>query len=343
MKTILKLIFAAVCIITVAGCGSLDYKKMKTGVVYKIFPGDSKDSLPVMTNVVKFNIVRKFNDSVVYDSHDKMPVFIQLNNPPEMDYNPFDMLYYVRKGDSAIVIEMVDTLIKKGYGSQLPPNAKKGDRIMNYIRILEVYRADSIARKDYEEAMAKDRPRQEKEMKEMQAKAAKEREEERKKDMEELKKSGELERQIKEVEAYLTAKKINAVKTELGTFVVVNQKGSGEAVTDGKHLAIKYTGRLMPSDSVFQSSSLVFQLGTGEMIPGFEDGLKLFNENGKGILYLPGYMGYGKSVGPGGKPYQPMIFDVEVLKVADSQDKAYAAKQVADSIDAAKNKAAEKK
>jgi hypothetical protein len=38
-----------------------------------------------------------------------------------------------------------------------------------------------------------------------------------------------------------------------------------------------------------------------------------------------------------------MIFDVEVLKVADSQEEAYSAKQVADSIDAIKNKTAEKK
>jgi hypothetical protein len=50
------------------------------------------------------------------------------------------------------------------------PFAKKGDQIKTYIKILEVFRIDSIARKDYEAEMAKDRPRQEKEAKEAETK-----------------------------------------------------------------------------------------------------------------------------------------------------------------------------
>ena len=50
------------------------------------------------------------------------------------------------------------------------PFAKKGDQIRTYIKMLEVFRTDSVARKDYEAEAAKDRPRQEKEANEAQAK-----------------------------------------------------------------------------------------------------------------------------------------------------------------------------
>ena len=343
MKKNLKLFLAAIGLIVLAGCGSLSYKKMKTGVVYKIFAGNSKDSLPHVNNVIKFNIVRKFNDSVIYDSYDKMPVFIQLTNFPETDYNPFDVLHYMRKGDSAVVIEMYDTLVKKGLAQQLPFTGKKGDRITNYIRILEVYRSDSLARVDYNMEMEKDRPRQEKEMADMQAKMAREKVEQQKREMEEWKKSGEIDRELKEIETYLAAKNITAQKTEKGTYVLVQQKGSGAPVADEKFMLIKYAGKLLPSDSAFESGSYVFQMGKGEVISGWEDGLKFFNEGGAGVLYIPGYLGYGKNPGPGGKAFQSMRFDVEVLKVSDNQADAYAAKQVADSIDAVKNKTSAKK
>jgi len=336
MKTILNLILISIGLATLSGCDNLSYKKLKTGVIYKIYPGDSKDSLPVTNNVIKFNIVRKFNDSVIYDSHDKMPVFIQLNNPPETDYNPFDVLYYLKKGDSAMIIEMYDTLLKKGLAQQLPIKGKKGDRLVNYVHILEVYRADSIARKDYEAEMAKDKPRQEKEMAEMKAKAEKEKKEQFEKDMATWKKSGEIDKEVKEIETYLATKKITTQKTEQGTYVLISEKGNGSTVTDGKYVAIKYKGKLLLTDSIFESNTLTFQIGRGEMIRGWEDGLKLFNEGGIGTLYIPAFMGWGGGPGPGGKPFESTIFDVEVIKVSDSQEIVNAAKQKTDSLEAAK-------
>ena len=84
-------------------------------------------------------------------------------------YSPFEVFTELRKGDSIVTTQLVDTLFKKGMQQQIP-FAKKGDQIKTYVKILEVFRADSIARKDYEAEMAKDRPRQEKEAKEAEAK-----------------------------------------------------------------------------------------------------------------------------------------------------------------------------
>jgi FKBP-type peptidyl-prolyl cis-trans isomerase len=333
MKT--KLTMMVVLALTLAACSDTGYKKMKSGLVYKLIPGDSKDSVIKNSNVVKLHFVRKINDSLIYSSYGKMASFIPMNPDPGIEYSPLEVLYLMRKGDSAVIVEAFDTLIKRGMAQQLP-FGKKGDRIVTNIKIVEVYRTDSLARLDYEAEMARDKPRQEQEMKELEAKAAKERAEQFKKDIEEWKKSGEIEKEEKEVEAFLAAKNIKAEKTPGGTYVLVKQKGTGEPVVDGKYLTVKYAGKLLPQDTDFEASVYIFQIGYNKVIRGWDDGLKLFNKGGTGQLFVPAYLAYGKGQGPGGKPFQSLLFDVEVLNVSDTEQQAQTEKQKADSLAAAK-------
>ena len=318
MKTKLSLLIAIVAMTVVAGCGEMSYKKTKTGLVYKIFPGGSKDSAARIGNVVKFNFTRKLNDSLLGSTYGKMPGYAQLTIEQSQEYGPGEIFFLTKKGDSAITVEIVDTLLKKGMAAQLPPNVKKGDRITTLIKILEIYKNDSLAMPDFNAELAKDKPRQEKELKEAQDKATQERIGMFKKEMDDMKKSGEVEKGIKNMEAFLAAKKINAVKTNEGTFVIVKEKGTGEPAIDGKFITVKYTGKILETDSVFESSSYTFKMGTVSVIGGWDDGLKLFNLGGKGTLYIPGFLAYGRNPGPGGKPFQPLIFDVEVTRISDT-------------------------
>jgi FKBP-type peptidyl-prolyl cis-trans isomerase FkpA len=302
MKTKITLVLVFAMALAFTGCKS--YKKTKSGLVYKIFPASGKDSLIKAGDIVKFHFTRKLNDSVLYSSYGKMPSYIPLQNDPGMDYSPVEVFFLAKKGDSLVTIEMMDTLIKKGATQQLPPNIKKGDRLTTYIKILEVYKSDSLARKDVDIELGKDRPRQEKEMKERDAK------------------EGVMEKEVEMMQAFLTSKKINAQKTNDGTFVTVKEKGNGDPVLDGKYVVIKYTGKFPETDSVFESNVYTFKLGTGVVIRGWDDGLKLFNVGGNGTLYIPAYMAWGKNPGPGNKTNQPVIFDVKVLSVADTEKDA---------------------
>ena len=87
---------------------------------------------------------------------------------------------------------------------------------------------------------------------------------------------------------------------------------------------------------MFQANSYVFPLGQGQVVQGWDDGLTLFNEGGKGTLFIPGYLAYGKRPGPGGKPNEALIFEVEMTNVSNTQEEAYMEKRAADSIAAAK-------
>lgn len=322
MKT--KITFIAAIVLSIAfGSCSQDFKKTKSGLVYKIIPGGGKDSLAKANNILKFNFIRKVNDSLLYTSYGKMPGFTQLIQDPSMEYSPLEVLFMMRKGDSAVIVEVFDTLLKKGLAQQYP-FAKKGDMLRTYIKLLEVYRSDSLAQIDYRAEMEKDRPRQEKEMQEMQAKEAEKRKLEAEKEIEDLRKSGELEKQNKEVEAYLAKNNVKTEKAPKGTYVLIKEKGTGEPALSGKFVNVKYSGRTLRTDSVFQESEYTFQLGTGGVIQGWDDGIPMFNKGGKGTLYIPGYLAYGKNPGPGanGKPYDALVFDIEVLGVGNTYEEA---------------------
>lgn len=319
MKTKIRLFVAGALAIVMVSCGT-DYKKTKTGLVYKIFPGDSNDSLAKNKNVIKFNFIRKINDSLLYTTYGKMPAFQVYTEDPGISYSPLEVLFMMRKGDSAVIVESFDTLIKKGMQAQIP-YGKKGDQIKTYIKILEIFRSDSTVEADYKAEVEKDKPRREQEMKDMQAKQ-----------VEEFKKSGEIEKEEKEIEAYLAKRNINAVKAPGGTYVFVKEKGNGEPVANGKYITAKYAGRFLATDSLFESSEYIFALGKAEVIKGWDDGFTLFNEGGKGTLFVPGYLAYGKGAGPGGEPFESLVFDIEVLNVSNTQLEAYAEKRVADSI-----------
>ena len=314
MKSKITMVLSAMLALVIVSC-NVDYKKTKSGLVYRIIPGGSKDSLASRNNMIKFNVVRKINDSLLFDTYGKMPFYQAWTDDPGIIYTPLEVLFKMKKGDSAVVIEMADTLFKKGLQGQFP-FAKKGDQFKTYMKVIEIFRVDSVAEKDYYAEEAKDKPRREKEAKVMEA-AQKLKEE-------------------KEMKDYFAAKKINPTKAPAGTYVVINEKGSGAPAANGKIITIKYAGRDLQTDKPFEANEYIFQLGAREVIQGWDDGIALFNKGGKGTLYVPGTLAYGQRQGPGGKQFESLVFDIEILNVSDTREKAEADKKITDSL-AAKN------
>jgi len=313
MKYNLSLLAFLAAMILITGCGGLDYKKTKSGLLYKIISsGNSKNPLVKENDYLKFSVVSKLNDSVVYSSYGKMPAYSKVVSTKEADYSPNEIFGMLRKGDSVITVAMADTFIKRGMVNQLPPGAKKGDRLVITFRVIDVFTSDSAIQKDYNAEMAKDAPRQQKEMKEQMALRTKQIKEMRARQEEELRRSGEVDRELKNMESYLASKKITAQQTGSGTFVAIREQGTGASVKDGDTVTVKYTGRILATDSVFQSSIYTFPLGEGSVIQGWDDGLKLFKVGGKGTIYIPGFLAYGASDRPPFRAFEALIFDVEL-------------------------------
>src|SRR5574338_866986 len=321
MKKTNRLLLLVLPVAAMLACNNLDFKRTKSGVLYKIISsGNTKDSVAKPGQVVKFNVISKLNDSLLYSSYDKMPGFLRVPDPIEANYSPAEVFSLLRKGDSVVIVTIADSLISRGQATQLPPGTKKGDRFKAIFKILEVFKNDSLARLDYDAEMKKDEPRRQKEAAEQEAKVEKQQREDFEKEMAELKQNGEIDKELKAMETYLASKKINAQKTGMGVYVDIKQQGDGPMADSGKVLTVKYTGRKLDNDSVFESNTYSFVLGKFKVIQGWDQGLRVFKKGGKGTIYIPGFLAYGKDVTPGSpfKPYEPLIFDVEVLDVKDN-------------------------
>lgn len=305
----------AAIVFFMTGCSRLDYKKTKTGLLYKIIPtNDSKGAVAKDGDVLKFNFIQKTDDTVLRSSYGKLPGYQPISKGNVMPYDPSEIFSMLRKGDSAVTVLLVDSLVAKGIlQAPIPPPFKRGGRILVTFKVLDLFTSDSVARKDLNAEMAKDQPRRQKEMKEQLALQEKQMKEQRQHDEEEYRKSGEIDRELKSMKDYLASKKITAEQTGKGTFVAIKQQGTGPALNDGDTVTVKYTGKRLATDSVFQSSTYTFPLGQGRVIEGWDEGLKLFKSGGKGTLYIPGFLAYGKNGNRPFKPFDPLIFDIEVL------------------------------
>ena len=109
-------------------------------------------------------------------------------------------------------------------------------------------------------------------------------------------------------------------KTDSGLEYVVTENGKGELATAGNRVKVHYTGKLEDGtkfDSSFdRDEPLVFELGAGMVIKGWDEGFTLLHVGDKAVLKIPPHLGYGES-GAGGviPPNATLIFEVELLEI----------------------------
>jgi len=94
----------------------------------------------------------------------------------------------------------------------------------------------------------------------------------------------------------------------------VLQAGKGAAALLGKSVSVIYEGRLTSNGQVFDSSRINFRLGMGEVIRGWDEGIKGMLQGEKRRLHVPARLGYGREGAPPNIPPQAdLVFDVELL------------------------------
>ncbi len=96
--------------------------------------------------------------------------------------------------------------------------------------------------------------------------------------------------------------------------------GTGNEVVNHSKITVHYSGKL-DNGTVFDSSykrkqPFVFQIGTRQVIEGWELGIIGMKEGGKRSIFIPSKMAYGKK-GAGDliPPNSNLIFDIEIIKV----------------------------
>lgn len=63
---------------------------------------------------------------------------------------------------------------------------------------------------------------------------------------------------------------------------------------------------------------MVYQVGAPNMIRGFNEGIRILHQGAKAKLFIPSMLAYGpQPPSPEIKPFENLIFDIEVLEVSD--------------------------
>lgn len=98
------------------------------------------------------------------------------------------------------------------------------------------------------------------------------------------------------------------------------QVGTGAECKDGDKVKVHYTGRLLKTNFMFDSSvgktPFEFTLGKQEVIKGWDQGVVGMKVGGKRKLTIPSKLGYGDNGSPPKIPGKAtLVFDVELLEI----------------------------
>ena len=108
-----------------------------------------------------------------------------------------------------------------------------------------------------------------------------------------------------------------AKQTESGLMYEIVEKGTGKYATNGQTVTVHYTGRFVDG-SVFDSSvergkPFNFNLGQGQVIKGWDEGIPLCEIGGKIKLIIPYWLAYGEQGRATIPGKSTLIFDVELI------------------------------
>ena len=109
------------------------------------------------------------------------------------------------------------------------------------------------------------------------------------------------------------------IKTATGLEYEDILEGTGDEAVSGKKVSVHYTGTLTNGkqfDSSVGRGPFGFNLGAGQVIKGWDEGVAGMKVGGKRKLVIPSHLGYGaRGAGADIGPNATLVFEVELLKV----------------------------
>jgi FKBP-type peptidyl-prolyl cis-trans isomerase len=98
------------------------------------------------------------------------------------------------------------------------------------------------------------------------------------------------------------------------------EEGSGPAAKPGDEVTVQYVGVTYKTGKQFDASwdrgePFTFELGSGEVIPGWEEGIKGMKPGGRRELIIPPELGYGYQRNGSIPPGSTLIFIVDLVSV----------------------------
>ncbi|MFC3879920.1 FKBP-type peptidyl-prolyl cis-trans isomerase [Algoriphagus namhaensis] len=274
------------------------------GIEYRYHSEGSEkpeNGMYVMYNLV----IQTESDSVIYSTLDQpFPGYLQANDSLPANNGMDEIFLSLRKGDS-ISFQAPASVI---FGNNQPPFLQADELVKVALGAFDVVDQQGIEAL-FQEAMAAENAKVAERAKELMVEEA------------------------AVIEQYAADNGLELQKTENGLYYIIERKGNGEEVTPGTTMYVDYAGYLLDgrlfdtsnpelaqANEVFNPnrdySPLPVNVGMGQVIPGWDEGLLLLTKGAKAKFLIPSPLGYGEN-GAGGLigPNSILVFDVEVMDV----------------------------
>lgn len=318
MKNLMWLVIA----VTAISCsgGNSGFKKAKNGTIYKIFAGNSKDSIVKLGSGVAYSMIEHFGDSIGTNSYEKGHQLARVDSTQQL----FDYKYVLSKmkvGDSAVVKISVDSIYKRSLdmSKQNDPGfnekewkknvpkffLQKGKFIEVGMKLLHKFeldptkpefKADSLKLTKFIEAQ--------------QATAT-------------AFQSKKNEKNMAAGKKFLDANKSKAgvITTPSGLQYQVITQGTGAKPTVADEIRCGYIGTTLDGkefdNSYKRKEPTTFTIG--QVIKGWQEILQIMPVGSKYKVWIPGDLAYGEAGNQGIEPGTLLQFEMEVLEIMPKQ------------------------
>ena len=292
-RSVLLVAMSLLVTATMMSCGQKTpfpgYKPTGSGLYYKQIVAGTGDKLE-MGDIIKVRLAYYLGDSLLFTTDNlPEPAYDKVQESVFQGdlYEGFRMMHV---GDSMSFMINSDSTFRKQFHAPILPNFVKPDVFLRW----EVVVDEAITEEEFQQMQMEKMAAQQKEAAAMQQKAD------------------------EDFAAYLVANGIKAKPQESGLVYVCTKKGKGPKPTANQKVKVHYTGKLLDGrvfdSSIERGEPIEFQLGVGQVIRGWDEGIALMSKGEKGILYIPSNLGYGpRQAGELITPYSNLMFEVELV------------------------------
>ncbi|MBI4945128.1 MAG: FKBP-type peptidyl-prolyl cis-trans isomerase [Bacteroidetes bacterium] len=298
-----RLTLFAYCLLPVACCllsacsnsKFSDFEKTESGLLYK-FHVKGKDTIhPNYGQVVRVKMAKRLADSTLESTNLMSPDGMEIPLREPMFKGAIEEgITMMSVGDSATFLMSTDSINKyfpsKDSTKKFKPNAFLAFdiKLMQIKTMEEMQREEDQKRQEYINDRKEKGPR--------------------------------------ELSRYIEDNHIDVKPTASGMYLIEKEKGKGLSPKDGDSVVVHYTGSFLDG-TIFDSSMrrnepFGFKVGAKQVIPGWEEALKLMKKGTAATIILPSSLAYdstgyinrqtGKYFIP---PYAPMKFDIQLLDI----------------------------
>jgi FKBP-type peptidyl-prolyl cis-trans isomerase len=292
-KNVLLVAMSLLVSATMLSCGEKspfpDYMKTENGLYYKEIVKGTGEQIQ-MDDIVKVRLAYYINDSLLFTTDSLPEVAYDKVRESLFKGDLYEGFRMMHVGDSMSFMINADSVYRKQFHAPIIPDFVTPDAYMRWeVTVDEAMTEEAFQKMKMDEMAA------------MQQKAD------------------------DELAAFIAENNITAQPTESGLIYVCTKKGKGPKPGFKQMVKVHYTGKLLDGtvfdSSVERNEPIEFQLGVGQVIPGWDEGIALMSKGEKGILYIPSNLAYGaRQAGDLIKPFSNLMFEVELVDFYTKKD-----------------------